>query len=350
MAINTPSASSPTSTEWSTYDRLSRTCNPGRFHVNTGLEYIKRPEAFVTRTTDTPNLYSQPTAISNHSSFASISKSQLRQTNNTLIDMLQVMQSELEAHRSIMLNIQSRLSNLEHAPAPTSVPYLTASPFDILDEKYEEGRISSEGRKWWDVCKTFAHNCDTPFSASEFFRTPRHSLGFEFGFSPTKSRPPTLRTQSTSHDLSSPVSAIRSSVALPEDDGIFQPLYVGAAKSAPQVPRPPKQASMQEKSDIIEHVIFFDKLHVPAPPILASPPRSSRSYSTCSTTSTAISVEKDLTALPAIAIPKRSIGKVWHNKSDSASSFSSLKNFVKGKCPVANGKSECSPGCEATAN
>ncbi|KAL5461570.1 hypothetical protein PMIN06_002072 [Paraphaeosphaeria minitans] len=115
----------------------------------------------------------------------STTKSQLRQTNSILVDMLQNIQNELAGHRTILLNIQNRVSTLEDEPNATGnndAPQLTLRALEGQDDpsKRSSKLLEPEVSNWWQACQTFASNAEPPLSVREFLGTPRRFSGFDF--------------------------------------------------------------------------------------------------------------------------------------------------------------------------
>lgn len=111
----------------------------------------------------------------------STTKSQLRSSNVALIDMLQNIQAELFAHRSIMLDIQSRVSHLENRPQNDTRPSRPVSGLlsgqgpehPLLDLSPRPMGTNPEAAAWWEACSNVARNSDTPIAPADFLKTPR---------------------------------------------------------------------------------------------------------------------------------------------------------------------------------
>lgn len=146
--------------------------------------------------TTTINRFSDVTMSTKRASYASTTKSELRQANHQLFEMLQSVQSELATQRAMMLDIQSRLSFLEQ-DAPTMVESCEPGVLSPTEEQIAAPsrpppppprRPSSliapglERQSWWQACQNFAENCDTPFNAQEFLKTGGSFDDFDFHF------------------------------------------------------------------------------------------------------------------------------------------------------------------------
>ena len=118
-------------------------------------------------------------SLASKRSSVSTTKSALRASNATLIDMLQNIQVELFSHRSIMLDIQSRVTQLEQRPTSMTtyteidnVEHQTGTTHDV------KSPANPEGSEWWKACQNFARNSNPPLSAGDFLRTPQPSSAF----------------------------------------------------------------------------------------------------------------------------------------------------------------------------
>ncbi|KAJ4364142.1 hypothetical protein N0V83_009597 [Neocucurbitaria cava] len=165
-----------------------------------------------------------------------------------------------------MLDIQSRVSNLERSSSTIGEKIGDGAPYDKT--KY----ASSESQTWWEACQNFARNCDTPFSANEFLRTPRRFSGFDFHFDAFKSRP-------------------RTPPLTPEEEAD------GMQNNTPSASFNPKPRGSNEHSNdnVLERVPEFDKTRILTPPNLQTPPGSVHNKSL-----SVLSVEADITALPEL--------------------------------------------------
>jgi hypothetical protein len=289
--------------------------------LNTKTPVPKEMIVYLPTGNTTLNRFSDITMSTKRASYASTTKSQLRQSNEQLFEMLQNMQAELATHRAIMLDIQSRLSFIEQ-DAPTMVednaPEVLSPAVNELKPPSRPPpppprRASSlippgrESQSWWQACQNFAENCDTPFNAQEFLKTPSHFEDFDFHFGglPTDEevRPaspveidiedcPALSPEEPTADFTTgpvivlPESERQSSeVAESRSPSIF-------SEGAPRISGLTTD-HCEEIDNIIEQVVEFKK---PAalPPLLLHPPPSGR-------TASILSVE-EITALPDLPL------------------------------------------------
>jgi hypothetical protein len=146
----------------------------------------------------TLNRFSDITMSTKRASYASTTKSELRNSNQQMFEMLQSVQTELATHRTILADIQSRLSFLEH-DAPTMVESCAPEVLSpVVDELKPPQRAppppppkraslvippGRESQSWWQMCQKFAENCDTPCDPQEFLgKTPSGFDDFDFHF------------------------------------------------------------------------------------------------------------------------------------------------------------------------
>ncbi|KAF2013891.1 hypothetical protein BU24DRAFT_424923 [Aaosphaeria arxii CBS 175.79] len=214
---------------------------------------------------------------SNRCSVASTTKSELRRSNHLLIEMLQNIQAELTTHRTILLDVQHRVTHLENE----SVASLHDDEPLISALQRLEGRASKrnstmvpppESQSWWQACQNFAHNSDTPMSANEFLKTPvRFSgLGWEYGV-PTRPHTPPLSppevddipalTPTSEHEEHSDDDTPRK-LQHKDNDAV-----VSEVRSAT-----PHITEGNDDYDVKEHTVEVDKRNMPPPPnILPAP-------------------------------------------------------------------------------
>ncbi|KAF2440089.1 hypothetical protein P171DRAFT_525102 [Karstenula rhodostoma CBS 690.94] len=203
---------------------------------------------------------------------ASTTKSQLRQTNCILVDMLQNIQNELAAHRTILLNIQNRVSTLEgesNTSANNDAPQATLRTLEVQDAppKRNSRLLAPELSSWWQACQTFASNAEPPMSAGEFLKTPHRFSGFDLKWevpsTPLVTPPdvddiPSLTPTSEEGDHSELGSPLGQNVFLGEEISAF----------TPQIAGPGDEAGV----DITGRTVEFDVKRLPAPPALQPAP------------------------------------------------------------------------------
>ncbi|KAH6639208.1 hypothetical protein C7974DRAFT_388031 [Boeremia exigua] len=270
----------------------------------------------------TLNRFADITTTTKRASYATTTKAELRQSNQQMFEMLQTLQTELATHRTLMLDIQSRLSFLEQ-DAPTMVD-LSAS--EALSSPLDEPKAPSrpppppprrpssliepglERQSWWQACQNFAENCDTPFNVKEFITTPSRFEDFDFHFGglPTDGvRPqtpveidienvPALSPESAANDSDVSDIEVEEPFSLSPEAG--RPSSEDAESLSPSIfsegaPRTSglTMTDCEDIDNIIEQIVEFRK---PAalPPLLLHPPPSGRDASI-------FSVE-EITALP----------------------------------------------------
>lgn len=278
-------------------------------------------EDFVYLTTGnntTLNRFSDLTISTKRASYTTTTKAELRESNHQLFEMLQDVQSELATHRTLLHDIQSRLSFLEN-DAPTMVGTCEPDMLSPVEEKIAAPtraapppprRPSSlippglERQSWWQACQNFAENCDTPFNAQEFLGKSSALDDFEFHFGglPTDggARPEsTLILDLDELPALSPSSSHVPEIAELTLDNSASPRHSTSTVSSasPSVfslepaPRTSNLTALDadEIDQIIEQIVEFKK---PAtlPPLLLHPPPTSRA--------SMLSVDESITALP----------------------------------------------------
>lgn len=244
---------------------------------------------------------------------ASTSKSQLRRSNEILTETLESIKRELGHQRTIMLSLQTRILQIECESHSAKMVHPTQRKISIQGEdgsppSSNMSNITRESQTWWEACQNFAHNCDTPFNATEFLKTPQPLSGFDFNFGVQDDYPgappgtPALEdvpglTPSSLRDEQSNKSLKESFKAM------NRPFPLSNRSTSPS----------EAGSDIVERIVEFDRVRIPAPPILQTPPRSIRSKP-----ESVMSVEEDITALPSMPprpesverSPKRQHGRI----------------------------------------
>ncbi|CAI6334913.1 unnamed protein product [Periconia digitata] len=206
---------------------------------------------------------------SNRSSMASVSttKSQLRHSNQVLIGMLQNIQSELEAHRSLMLDIRDRVAHLED-DTEASV-YHDAYALRALEGNKRGSWLPPlpppEGLSWWNAVQAFARNSEPPISATEFLRTPRPCSAIDWPLGPA---PAVESVTPPDVDDLPPLTPTSESENSDLDTPIRHDINLGKRISSPR----PNSSSVENENDIKEIEVEFDKIKLPAPPLLKPAP------------------------------------------------------------------------------
>lgn len=185
--------------------------------------------------------------------------------------MLQNIQTELVAHRTIMLDIQHRVSHLEHesdASVVNDEPQaalraLEGQPPSLPNIKL----LAPEASNWWKACQNFARNSEPPISATEFLRTPQRFSGFDFQWgkpnTPPDSPPqvedlPPLTPTSEEGDQTDVDTPIRHDIQVGEE----------IAVPSPKIEAP----AIELVDDIKEHTVEIDKHKMPRAPLLQPAP------------------------------------------------------------------------------
>jgi hypothetical protein len=205
------------------------------------------------------------------------------QDNRSVLELLQDVQSELVAHREIMLDIQSRLDQLEDAThnndTKPPMPHKPTRQNTTRTEIQMTDDLTRETLKRWDAWQLHEQNSDQLSATDLAYPTKRFS-GFDFDL---------LKTVPTSHrgPLDERSNTARPTACTP-GNRIIPPRLLRAPASAP--------ITMYHgaASDIKENFVDFDSEPTPPPPILHTPPPSTRSKAT------AVSQDDGITALPAM--------------------------------------------------
>ncbi|KAJ4339585.1 hypothetical protein N0V95_007723 [Ascochyta clinopodiicola] len=291
---------------------------------------VKEPIIYVPTGNKTLNRFSDITTSTRRSSYASTTKSELRQSNQQLFEMLQNIQTELATYRAIMLDVQTRLSFIEQ-DAPTMVedgaPEILSPAEDLKPPQRAPPppprRASSiippgrESQSWWQACQNFAENCETPFDAQEFLKTSARFEDFDFhfgGLSTGGETRPTSPIEFGDTPALSPESKRQSS----EDDGPRSPSIF--SEGAPRTSSLTMDSD-EERDNIIEQIVEFKKPAI-LPPLLFHPPPSGR-------TASFLSVE-EITALPDLP-PTIEVGNESQRHRKGIRSISSKWASLKGR-------------------
>ncbi|KAH7092598.1 hypothetical protein FB567DRAFT_241171 [Paraphoma chrysanthemicola] len=209
-------------------------------------------------------------------------------SNQELYEILQNIEKELATNRSIMLDIQSRLSLLEQRTGNS--PALVKSVTGVQHSQNQRTLRSPERKTWWDVYQSFLDSCDTPHSIHEPVKRPKNFSGFQFDFEcsdykrKTSSAPPDVGDVP---DLTPTSERPSSTRPAPPNTSKIDPRHGYTEPNS--MPR-----DNRGQNDIVEHVVAVDRLMIPKPPLLQSPPRSRKSANSL------LSLSNDITALPAM--------------------------------------------------
>ncbi|PSN65008.1 hypothetical protein BS50DRAFT_49315 [Corynespora cassiicola Philippines] len=210
---------------------------------------------------------------SKRSSVASTTKSTLRQSNQILMEMLQNIQSELTTHRTIMLDIQHRVSHLEcesNASVNNDAPLAALKALEGHGTHSKRGSklLPPESKDWWQACQNFARNSDPPMSAGEFLRTPQRFSGFDWQFNAPAAKPDT--------PPDSPPNVEDIPALTPTSDhentDVDTPRGTIDFKSEEMETSTPRIDEIEEPDDIRESMVEVNKRKMPAPPVLQPAP------------------------------------------------------------------------------
>ncbi|KAF2677355.1 hypothetical protein K458DRAFT_378535 [Lentithecium fluviatile CBS 122367] len=209
---------------------------------------------------------------------ASTSKSQLRQTNQVLIHMLSNIQTELAAHRKIMLDIQQRVSHLEYESNASVTAETPRAALQALEGNKDASRrssklVPSEGRTWWEACQNYARNSESPISAREFLRTPVRYSGFDFQFGvPFQTNTPPA-TPPDVDDLPPLTPTSEDGDCSGSDSDLGTPTRHNVSLGEDMLASTPKMETATDiETDIREQTVEIAKSKMPAPPVLQPPP------------------------------------------------------------------------------
>ncbi|KAH9860964.1 hypothetical protein IAQ61_010700 [Plenodomus lingam] len=315
------------------------------------------------QTTCTPHMcsYYQPTQLQSPSE-PSTAKIQLQQSNRRLLELLESVQAELDKQRALMRDIQNRVSTLEHESESNAVTRVQSSATSVTSSSQTHikaapkctSNLPMESRAWWEACQTFAHNCSTPFNATEFLVTPHQpqpqqsiaspqqpqqqqqlsALNFDFAFennpnnntdddAQTFVARPTASEILLTEDFNNAVPKLAHvpSPTAPESGIDTTPTTIirsitietqtHVAPIAPSPPAPTTTTTITAQSStpeppILERVLDLSHAKIRAPPLLQSPPRSLKNKASVVTTLEQYEElddcyeDSDITALPEI--------------------------------------------------
>ncbi|RMZ73046.1 hypothetical protein GMOD_00009555 [Pyrenophora seminiperda CCB06] len=236
---------------------------------------------------------------------ASTTKAQLRQTNRTLLEIIQTIQAELAYQREAMLDMQTRIYHLETRPCVHNSNNDIETPPKLPPRKRPEVRSkpaknpSRETPRRRDAHQKSSEKRSTSKNKEgAFWKSPTRFSGFNFNFDLLETVPNSKDAREV-HQVSPPIHE--------KDDEHSDPFTSGKRKTAaPRIARvltgEPTAMYHDVVSDIREHVIDFDRVRTPVPPKLQTPPRSSRSK-----LNTSHSRDDEITALPQVpALPSSS--------------------------------------------
>jgi hypothetical protein len=224
--------------------------------------------------------------------------SQNSQKNRSVVELLQDVQTELVAHREIMLDMQSRLDRLEDASHNSNKNNnMTKPPVPPKQTRRSSTRtqirtsedLTREAQKRWEAPQSHVQDSNQPFIATDFAYSTKRLSGFDFDLLRTIPASPHLP-----QDERTPDTAKRPTAYTPGNRRIPPRLYRAPASE-------PAIMYHNAVSDIRENVVDFDLGTTSLPTVLhIPPPRSARSKGAPA----ASRDDDDITALPAMPLPE----------------------------------------------
>jgi hypothetical protein len=288
--LNSPNTPAPAHTFYHD-DSVSRS-HKANLSGATMLDLLSGPEGSIAAAYETSSVH-QPSSKSRRPSQTSITKSQLRQTNRTLVEIIHNVQAELATQREAMLDMQTRIVQLEGASQIQTQDF--APRHTIAGHRKRTQIRNAEGatretQRRWDAFQKDVNMLGPPIVANEFWKSPSRFSGFNFNFDLLETIPKSLHPPPDVDDV--------PDLTPDEQPEAYTP---GQRRIPPRITRirtaDPTTMYHDAVSDIREHVIEFDKIKVPAPPKLQTPPRSSRSK-----LASMHSRDDEITALPQLPV------------------------------------------------
>lgn len=287
--LNSPNTPKPAHTFY--HDDSASRSHKANLSGATMLDLLSGPEGSIAAAYESSSVH-QRSSRSRRPSQTSITKSQLRQTNRTLIEIIHNVQAELATQREAMLDMQTRILQLEStsqiynqdlAPRHTIAGHRKRSQIRSAEGAMRE----TQGR--WDAYEKDVDMLGPPLIANEFWKSPSRFSGFNFNFDLLETIPKSLYP-------SPPDVDDVPSLSPDEQPETYTP---GLRRIPTRITRirtaDPTTMYHDAVSDIREHVVEFDKIKIPTAPKLQTPPRSARSKLTSMN-----SQDDEITALPRI--------------------------------------------------
>ncbi|KNG52771.1 hypothetical protein DDE82_005719 [Stemphylium lycopersici] len=309
--LNSPNTPKPVHTFYHDDNRSSKhTGHKANLSGATMLDLLNGPEGSIAAAYESSNTRPR-SSKSRRPSHTPSTKTQLRQTNRTLVEIVQNVQVELATQRQAMLDMQSRILQLESAVYGDTIefaPRHTNRAHKKRSEIKEAEGAGRETQRWWDTSSHQPQKQQTlepPRKIADFWKSPSRFSGFNFNFDLLETIPrPSSSHAPEVHNV--PSRWAPSSEDQGDDNYEKQPKHnhsfhtPGNRRIPPRITRantsdPTSSLYHDAVSDIKEHVIEFDKINIPTPPLLQSPPKTSRSR-----LATAYSRDDEITALPRI--------------------------------------------------
>jgi hypothetical protein len=291
--LNSPNTPNPAQTFYND-DSMYRS-HKANLSGATMLDLLSGPEGSIVAAYETSGVH-QRSSKPRRSSQTSITKSQLRQTNRNLVEIIHNVQTELAIQREAMLDMQKRILQLESTSEIYTQDFTPRHSVADHHKRSQIGsaeRVTRETQRRWDAYQNDVDMLGPPLVAQEFWKSPSRFSGFNFNFDLLETMPKSLRSAPGVDDVPSLTPDNQPEVYHPE---VYTP---GHRRIPPKITRiktsNPTTMYHDAVSDIREHVIEFDKIRIPMPPKLQTPPRSSRSKLT-----SMYSRDDEITALPQI--------------------------------------------------
>ncbi|EOA86654.1 uncharacterized protein SETTUDRAFT_30985 [Exserohilum turcica Et28A] len=289
----------------------------------TMLDMLNGPEGSIASAYHTANSR-HSSSKSTHPSRSSSTKTQLQQTNRTLVEMVHNFQSELEIQRKAMIEMQLRILQLEGALYSRNMESAQRAKQNAAARQEEAQPPSKKTmattttttrkpddrahQQSWNTHQTHAHELESSPTKPEFWKSPTRFSGFNFNFDLLETVPQAPVAPHPVYDDAPEVCHIsRSTPKLVRDtrSKVSPPPAANRTAPTPKTSTPPAETggrtSMYHEavSNIKEHVVEFEKVKMPFPPLLHSPPRTARARLVHTTSRD----DEGLTALPRMPPP-----------------------------------------------
>ncbi|EMD69439.1 hypothetical protein COCSADRAFT_210071 [Bipolaris sorokiniana ND90Pr] len=286
----------------------------------TMLDLLSGTEGSIAAAYQTSHSKPQPSR-SKRPSDVSSSKNELRQTNRMLVEIVQNAQLELATQRQTMLDMQSRILQLEHvlyksnssAPescASTTITTATTQRVTSQPKPVEEKILVNPAAQHQASSLSV-----TPTSKPEFWKSPSRFSGFNFNFDLLETVPRSSKLSQHSQSQKQQQKHQRQQKTPSEASEVYKSSRPPAPPS--KSPRNTTQQALKHRtltkksseatlltrptlphdavgSDIKEHIVEYEHVKIPFPPLLHSPPKTARSR----LAPTVQSRDDELTALP----------------------------------------------------
>ncbi|KAL1798203.1 hypothetical protein ACET3X_002240 [Alternaria dauci] len=240
-----------------------------------------------------------------------------------LVEIIRSVQAELATQREAMLDLQTRIVELE---STSQIKTHDFAPRHTLAGHRKRSQIKSkegaarETQRSWDIMQKDVDMLGPPLLATEFWKSPSRFSGFNFNFDLLETVPKSSHPPPDVDDV--------PDLTPDEQPQAYTP---GQRRIPPRITRirtaDPTTMYHDAVSDIKEHVIEFDKIKMPMPPKLQTPPRSARSKLV-----SVYSRDDEITALPQILVMPAA---PTHGSHRSIMSIKSLLSYKTSKSQKA---------------